>query len=81
MQSSSNGLIFTLAAFIGGAIAGALCGLAPLLIGNSKGQQQLGLIGFISCIVSGLLLGLLLAVPVAIVFSIVILMQKPKVSL
>lgn len=79
MQANPNNIAYTIGAFIGGAIAGALCGLAPLLVGNSRGQQQLGLIGFISCVVAGLLLGLLLAVPVALVFTIVILTKKPQI--
>lgn len=63
-------------ATISGAIMGAICGLIPLLLGRKKGHNNIGTIGFISCIVSGAILGILLALPVAIVFMIVILVKK-----
>jgi hypothetical protein len=51
---------------------GGLCGLLPLIIGMRKGQQGLGLTGFVVCVLCGLVLGVLLAAPAAIVFTLII---------
>jgi predicted lipid-binding transport protein (Tim44 family) len=65
--------------FFGGLVAGALCGLLPLLLGMKKQRRGLALASWISCVLSGLILGLLLAVPVASVFTVVILcLKKPE---
>ena len=80
-QPQVENVAFAIGTLVGGAFVGLLCGLAPLLAGQSKNQSQLGWIGFASCVISGLLLGLLLAVPVALVFTLVILLKKPAVPL
>jgi MFS family permease len=64
--------------FLGGFVVGALCGLLPLLVGLKKQRRGLALAGWISCVVAGLILGLLLAIPVALVFTVVILFLKPR---
>jgi hypothetical protein len=51
---------------------GSLCGLLPLIFGMRKGQQSLGLAGFVVCVFCGLVLGVLLALPAAIVFTLII---------
>ena len=61
---------------IGGLIAGALCGAAPLIIGFVRENRKLGFIGFACCIVGGLVLGLILAIPLAIFFSVGIVLKK-----
>ena len=50
------------------------------MTGRKRDRQVLGMIGFITCIVSGLILGLLLAIPVSIVFTIVIFFSKPPAA-
>jgi LytS/YehU family sensor histidine kinase len=68
---------FWIGVFIGGFFMGAFCGLAPLIAGVTKHRENLGYIGFASCIVSGLLLGIMLAGPVALVFTLIILFKQP----
>ena len=51
-----------------GAIAGALCGLAPLIYGIVKQRVLLGVAGLAACVVAGAILGLILAIAVAAVF-------------
>jgi hypothetical protein len=60
---------------LAGLIAGIVCGLVPLIAGYVKGRLQLGIIGFVVTALSGLVLGLLLAVPVAIVFTLFIVLS------
>jgi hypothetical protein len=50
-------------------IAGAVCGLVPLIYGLSRGQTGLAVGGFFACLVGGLILGLILAVPLAVLFA------------
>jgi hypothetical protein len=55
-----------------GAVVGVVCGLAPLIYGLNKNEKGLGWGGFGVCVASGMLLGALLALPMAILFSILI---------
>lgn len=64
--------------FIGGFLVGGLCGIAPLIAGSAKNQQTLGYVGLATCVVSGLILGLILAAPVALVFTLVILLRRTE---
>ncbi len=63
--------IQTIARFVGGGVAGALCGLVPYYIGRKK-DPKLARIALWSCAGAGLILGIILALPTAIVFAIVI---------
>ena len=80
-QSSAERIGYAIGVLFGGTFIGILCGLAPLIAGFSKNQQKLGWIGFASCVGAGLVLGLLLAVPVSLIFTLVILLKKPAVPL
>jgi len=71
---------FLVGAMIGGVVMGVICGLMPLKAGAAKGRQTLGMVGFACCAISGLLLGCLLALPVAIVFRMVIGFLPPAPS-
>tara|TARA_Y100001970_G_scaffold222937_1_gene274374 strand:+ start:6955 stop:7191 length:237 start_codon:yes stop_codon:yes gene_type:complete len=64
----------------GALIMGAIIGLIPLILGINKGQKQLGIIGLVSCIVGSLILGLFLSIPIAIVFTIIILTKSNSPS-
>ena len=57
----------------GALFAGGIIGLIPLILGINKGQKQLGIIGFACCIGGSFILGLLLSIPIAIVFTVIIL--------
>ena len=48
---------------------GLVFGLVPLIIGFAKRNIKYGVIGFVGSIVGGALLGLLLAIPVAAIFT------------
>ncbi|MEM9953096.1 MAG: hypothetical protein AAF846_15945 [Chloroflexota bacterium] len=66
---------FIIAAFIGGALAGAFLGLFPLILGWMFDYKKMGLIGFGTCIACGLILGFLLAGPVSLGFTVYIAKQ------
>jgi hypothetical protein len=61
---------------LGAFVVGALCGLLPLILALKKQRLGLALGSWISCVIAGLVLGLILAVPVSIVFTVVILCLK-----
>ena len=52
-----------------GSMAGALCGLIPLTLGNRRQNTRLGQRGFVFCLVAGAISGVILALPVAAVFA------------
>src|SRR6185295_15601535 len=53
----------TIAMFIGGGVAGLLCGLIPYFVGKKRGNLKLGKIGLWVCVAVGIPFGLLLALP------------------
>ncbi len=67
---------FYLYIIIGGAILGALFGLAPLLMGRRRGRARLGLYGFIASIVGGAIAPLL-GLIVAGIFSWLVIRERP----
>ena len=69
---------YLIGTLVGALVAGALLGLIPLILGRKKGKNGLAIGGFAACVVSGLLLGAVLAVPVCIVFVVLILVLKDK---
>jgi hypothetical protein len=62
-----------------GLIAGFICGLIPLILGLKNQNRKLGILGFILSLIAGLPLSLLGALPVAGVFTWLIL-RKPAVA-
>lgn len=64
---------YMIGVLLGALTMGGLWGLMPLLIGKSRNNLVLGIIGFICSVIGGLLLGIILAAPVAIVFTVIIL--------
>jgi len=62
-----------------GLIAGFVCGLIPLILGLKNQNRKFGILGFILSIIAGLPFSLLGALPVASIFSWLIL-RKPKVA-
>ena len=69
---------FTLGTIIGAIITGCVLGAIPAIVGAVKGNIQLGIIGFVCCVVSALLLGMLLAIPVCAVFVFLIFKKSKK---
>ena len=67
-------------AIILGLILGALCGVAPLVLGKFLGRPGLGMLGLLCSAFGGALLSLWVAILVAVTFSIVILAAKHDVN-
>lgn len=65
---------------LSGAIVGLIFGSIPMFIGASKNQLGLGVIGFVVCVVSGVVLGMLLAIPVSGLFVWLILNASKKAA-
>ena len=65
---------------LGGLSIGGLCGLIPFFVGRKKNRASMGVVGLNACMVSGVFFGVLLALPVAIVFTIVIVFLSRKAS-
>ena len=63
---------------IGAIVAGVICGLVPLITGLVKGENALAWGGFVACIAGGFVLGLILAVPLAILFTVLIVRNSKK---
>ena len=62
-----------------GLIAGFVCGLVPLILGLKNQNRKFGILGFILSIIAGLPFSLLGALPVAGIFTWLIL-RKPAVA-
>ena len=73
MGSQSADLAKLIVMIIAGLFAGGLCGLLPLGVAKSRDRTRLGVVAFFVCLVSGGILGLLLALPVTIIFTLVLL--------
>ena len=69
---------YTTAVFFGALSTGVLCGIIPFKLGKKHNQEGWGLAGLITSIISGLMLGILLAIPMAGIFSSIILASKPN---
>jgi predicted PurR-regulated permease PerM len=65
-------------AIIGALIVGILCGIVPYRLGKKKGLEGWGLAGIISCTLGGLLAGMIVAIPLAAIFSAIILVTESK---
>lgn len=61
-----------------GAIAGFVVGLVPMILGFSRGKRNLGIIGFVFSLVAGTIFSLLGAIPVAGVFTWLILRKRDE---
>jgi len=62
-----------------GFIAGFICGLIPLILGLKNQNRKFGILGFILSIIAGLPFSLLGALPIAGIFSWLIL-RKTKTT-
>jgi len=58
---------------IGAFLAGCGCGLVPMILGIRRGHERLGAVAFLSCLGASLALGIILAIPVSVIFVIVII--------
>ncbi len=78
MMHYSYDMIDLIAALIGSLVVGGLLGLVPLICGLVKKKVGLALGGFFACLGGGLILGLILAVPLCVLFTVLIFVTKPK---
>ena len=69
---------FTFGVWFGAAAIGILCGIIPYKLGQKHNQEGWGVAGLITCIFGGLALGLILAIPLAGIFSAIILAGKKE---
>ena len=63
---------------LGGTVGGFLVGLIPFFIAKKRGDEKLARLAPGICTLSGVILGLLLAIPVCIVFVVIILTKQRK---
>jgi hypothetical protein len=54
-------------------IVGAVCGLLPFFIALAYKRLEVGIIALVASIVSGFLFGLFLSVPMALIFTVILL--------
>tara|TARA_Y100000031_G_C8185437_1_gene368707 strand:+ start:878 stop:1096 length:219 start_codon:yes stop_codon:yes gene_type:complete len=66
---------YTFGTLVGALSSGILCGIVPLKLGKKHNKEGWGKAGLITSTIGGLVLGLLLAVPLAGVFSAIILVS------
>jgi hypothetical protein len=64
---------YTFGTLCGALSSGILCGIVPLKLGKKHDKEGWGTAGLITSIIGGLILGLLLAIPLAGIFSAIIL--------
>ncbi|MDG4655730.1 hypothetical protein P6P90_00125 [Ectobacillus antri] len=49
-------------------IIGMICGIFPAIFGLLREQFEIGIYGFVSCIVSALLFGIYISIPISFLF-------------
>jgi hypothetical protein len=64
------------AMLFGGAVAGAACGIVPLLISKHR-NTELGVQSILVCVIAGMVGGVVIAIPAAIVMSLIAYSRKP----
>ena len=63
---------------LGGTVGGFLVGLIPFFIAKKRGDEKLARLALGICTLTGVILCLLLAIPVCIVFVVIILTRQRK---
>ena len=66
---------YTFGILFGALSSGILCGIVPLKLGKKYDKEGWGVAGLIASIIGGLAYGLMLAIPMAGVFSAIILVS------
>ncbi len=62
--------------WIGASAMGILCGLFPLIVGRNRHEVVLGSVGFVCALLGGLALGVFGALPIALLFCLVIVLSS-----
>ena len=76
-MDTHNTTAYMVGAIFGAVFVGILCGLLPLAVGRKRERLGLGWVGLGLCVGSGFALGLFGAVPMAGLWSLVILVAGP----
>lgn len=66
---------------ISAVIIGMICGIVPATIGAIREKLELGMLGFITSVVSAVILGYYLAIPVALLFTFFIMKNKVRAKI
>ena len=66
---------YTFGMWFGALSSGVLCGIVPFKLGKKHDKEGWGMAGLIASIIGGLAYGLMLAIPMAGVFSAIILVS------
>ena len=66
---------YTFGLWFGALSVGILCGIVPFKLGKKHDKEGWGMAGLITSIIGGLAFGLMLAIPMAGVFSAIILVS------
>ena len=69
---------YTIGMWGGALVVGILCGIVPYKLGQKHNQEGWGMAGLVMSILAGLGLGIILALPIAGVFSAIILVSKKE---
>ena len=81
-MENAEQFVYWISVLLGGFVAGAICGILPLVLALKKERRALAFASWISCVLAGLILGVILALPVAIIFTIIIVcLKKPSASI
>jgi hypothetical protein len=62
--------------YLGGIVAGVICGILPYKVGKRRGLKKFAISGLIVCAVCGAFLGLLGAIPLSVIYTLVIVTIK-----
>tara|TARA_Y100000768_G_C23706652_1_gene553851 strand:- start:279 stop:494 length:216 start_codon:yes stop_codon:yes gene_type:complete len=60
----------------GALTVGTLCGIIPYRLGKKYSLESWGIAGLIACILGGLIGGMIIGIPIAGIFSAIILSSK-----
>ena len=71
-MGNSQPVGFWIGVLLGGFAVGAVSGILPLVLALKKERRGLAIASWVSCMVAGLILGFALALPVAVIFTIII---------
>ncbi len=81
MQESNAQTAQIIGMLVGAILIGIVCGLIPLITGIVRKHFVLGIVGLLSCTIGGFILGIILALPIAVIFTVIIATRKSSGNL
>lgn len=64
-----------IARIIGALVMGGIIGLIPYFFAKNRGNETLGMVGLLACVLCNFISGIYLSIPCCIVFGIIILLK------